>query len=34
MWPTRQQGIREMKSIIDGLGEDAKKILFAAARIK
>jgi hypothetical protein len=29
-----QQGIREMKSIVDGLGEDAKKILFAAARIK
>ena len=29
-----QQGIREMKSIIHGLGEDAKRILFAAARIK
>ena len=29
-----QQGIREMKSIVDGLGEDAKAILFAAARIK
>lgn len=29
-----QQGIREMKSIIDGFGKDAKDILFAAARIK
>ena len=29
-----QQGIREMKSIIGGLGEDAKKTLFAAARIR
>jgi hypothetical protein len=29
-----QKGIREMKSIIEGLGEDAKKTIFAAARIR
>ena len=28
-----QKGIREMKSIIEGLGEDAKKTILAAARI-
>jgi len=26
--------VREIKAIIDGLGEDAKRILLAAARIK
>jgi len=29
-----RHGVREMKSIIDGLGDDAKATIFAAARIR